>query len=147
MRGYFLYKIREDVAHEFYGKESKIFSLFLEERKSKNADKRSIAQKQTAYITLPIEAEKLMSYLWRLSVPGSSFDTRKNVFSITLSKSEVHLYLNRDYLMLESRGTFDAETTMFELLRKVETRFLAMDFEAKKYGWLFPVKLNSFYGA
>ncbi|MFC0188792.1 sporulation inhibitor of replication protein SirA [Fictibacillus aquaticus] len=146
MREYYLYKIREDVAHEFYGKESKIFSLFLEERKSRSMEVRNMLQKQISYITVPVSTEELKVYLSEQRVPGAAFDSASGVFTICLSKSEVQLYLTPDYLILTSTGSYDAETAMFEVLRKFETRFLAMDYDSKKYGWLFPVKLNTFYG-
>ena len=41
---------------------------------------------------------------------------------------------------MNTSGNVSMETTFFEVLRKCELTFLAMDYENTKYGWLNPLK-------
>ncbi|WML50509.1 sporulation inhibitor of replication protein SirA [Neobacillus sp. PS3-34] len=52
--------------------------------------------------------------------------------------------LREDSIIVEGVGSYEAETVFFEVLRKCEASFLAVDLEKNRFGWLKPIKERKF---
>jgi hypothetical protein len=50
------------------------------------------------------------------------------------------LEIFQEMITVEASGSYEAETAFFEVLRKCEASFLAIDLEHQRCGWLKPIK-------
>ncbi|MDN4073305.1 MULTISPECIES: sporulation inhibitor of replication protein SirA [Fictibacillus] len=146
MREYFIYKINEDVAEEYFGKEIKLFQLFLEEYKTFTVQK-DILLKQIHYITSPLQPSPLQSFIKQMLLSSKGFQAEAHSFLLECEKSSARLSFSERYMILQSVGSFEAETAIFENIRKYERCFFAMDFKYYRYGWLNPLKARTGYGS
>ncbi|RFU68362.1 sporulation inhibitor of replication protein SirA [Bacillus sp. V59.32b] len=145
MREYRIYLIEGEFAHHYYGREKLFFNLFLEYTNSSGKQK-SILQKQIEYITKPVPLEALVNILEIQSLKKKGFTCKEGVYYLEKSygRSRAALKLNREYMVLQAEGDFEAETSFFECIRKYDSDFLAMDLENNRYGWLQPIKERKF---
>ncbi len=144
MRAYQLYLIEEEFASHYFGREKMFFQLFQEYEESSGALK-SILAKQIQYITKPIPGLKLHQYVNQQLYRKNDFLVKKGAYYIKMGKrSNAKLEVNDQSLILEASGNYDAETIFFEVLRKSESSFLAIDLEHHRYGWLKPIKERKF---
>ncbi|WP_026675783.1 sporulation inhibitor of replication protein SirA [Fictibacillus gelatini] len=146
MREYYIYKINEEVASEFFSKEGKLFHLFLEEYKTFST-KKEILLKQIHYITSSISCDSLEAFLIMMLKSTEGFTFENHSFLLECEKSSARLHLSKHYLVLQSAGNYEAETIFFEMLRKYERCFFAMEFDYYRYGWLNPLRVTSVYGS
>lgn len=146
LREYFIYKLKEEVAEQYFGKESKLFQLFLEEYKTFTAQK-NVLQKQIEYITSPLHIDPLQTFLKQMLLSKKGFHTEVHSFLLESDNSSARLSFSDRYLILQSVGGFEAETIIFETMRKYERCFFAMDFKYYRYGWLNPLKAKTGYGS
>lgn len=146
LREYFIYKVNGDVAEEYFGKEVKLFQLFLEEYKTLTNQK-EVLKKQIQYITSPLELSDLQAFLRMMMGSMRGFQTEPHSFFLECEKSSARLSFSDRYMILQSVGSFEAETILFENMRKYERCFFAMDFKYFRYGWLNPLKARTGYGS
>ncbi len=141
VRQYELYLIVDEVARQYFGQESKLFHLFLEKEHATKVNE-ALIKKQIQYITEAIPTLHLQHVLHHLQPAGFTVEKTKTTFRLYASRSEsqAELFIQQDRLLLTSEGTIDAETTLFEALRKVRGAFFAIDVQRMRYGWLNPVR-------
>ncbi|MDR0137471.1 sporulation inhibitor of replication protein SirA [Metabacillus idriensis] len=147
MRHYYVYLIEEEFANHFFGREAKLFHLFQEYlRTSPEQLEFNHLYKQIRYVTKSISAESIDHMI------ESSLTNRYNYAHIEghhridseSKRGNALLQVRDQYIEVTSIGSFDMEAIFFEILRKIDSCFLAMDFEAKRYGWLKPIKERKF---
>lgn len=141
VRRYVIYLMEQDVAKNYFGKEEMLYQLFLE-AENIVSPYHSIIKKQIRYITKEIPLTDLHETLiTELRHEVKSYEAEKS-YEIHLAEydSKAVLVLNRHHLSLYSYGAKEAETVIFEILRKIESSFLALDFKNSNYGWLNPIK-------
>lgn len=140
MRTYYIYMIKDEFADYFYGHESRFYQLFSGSRHS-SGELLDIIQKQIAYITEPLPYLELHKLFTRnaqqntILIQGNSYYAGK-----MKARKSAELTIEESYLLLHAKGGFDSETLFFEVLRKYEGHFFAVDFEHERYGWIKPVK-------
>jgi hypothetical protein len=144
MREFYIYLITKEVAHSYYGKETKLFQLFFEEQRSTGISK-NILEKQISYITSFISISQLEEHFWEQLSEKNNWRFEGQTYTLQCKNSTVRLELTDRYLHIYSIGNFEAETIIFEALRQFEPYFLAMDYGERKFGWLSPFKLNMVY--
>ncbi|MEB1809520.1 MAG: sporulation inhibitor of replication protein SirA [Bacillaceae bacterium] len=141
MRKYDIYLINEEVAQHYFGQESKLFHLFLDETRALD-DTKDIIKKQIEYISSPISVIELQQRLLQ------SFKHRTDYFffdhahriHLTEPYSKAQLFIFPNYIHMVSDGSFEAETMFFEVMRKISPSFFALDVSTYRYGWLNPIK-------
>jgi Sporulation inhibitor of replication protein SirA len=144
MREYQIYLIEEEFATHYFGRERMFYELFEEYGKSSGKLKTIIAR-QIQYITKPIAGLRLHQNIHSEMQQNRHFKMDKSGYYIVNGKkSSATLHINDRYLSMESSGSYDAETIVFEVLRKYEGSFLAIDMEHSRYGWLKPIKERKF---
>ncbi|MBU8877934.1 sporulation inhibitor of replication protein SirA [Bacillus sp. FJAT-29790] len=144
MRAYRLYLIEEEFASHYFGRERMFFQLFQEYENSSGTLK-SIIAKQIQFITKPIPGLKLHQYINQQLFRKKDFLTKKGAYYIEMGKrSHAKLEVYDQCLVLKANGNYDAETVFFEVLRKSESSFLAIDIQHHRYGWLKPIKERKF---
>ena len=145
MRQYHIYLIEEEFASHYFGRESKIYQLFLEYEKM-SCEKKALLRQQIDFVTRPIPSLKIHQILEAYLTKRVDYTMRRNVHALQIRnlQSEAQLVVHDRYILLEASGSFEAETMFFEILRKYDSCFLAMDFTANRYGWLNPIKERKF---
>ncbi|QIZ07597.1 sporulation inhibitor of replication protein SirA [Priestia megaterium] len=145
MRKYQLYLIEDEFATHYFGRERLFFQLFHEHRKA-NGELKFITQKQISYITKKVEVLKIHQLIQKQLGKIKGFKAEHGAYSIELSGklSTAKLEVFQDLITIEAQGSYEAETAFFEVLRKCETSFLALDLEHQRYGWLKPIKERKF---
>ena len=141
MRSYQLYLIEDEFASHYFGRERMFYQLFLEYSQA-NGHLKSIISKQVDFVTRPIPVLRIHQLLHQQlsKVNGFKVEDGKYIFEIKNSATSATLKVHDRWLELDSHGQVDAETVFFEILRKCETSFLAIDLASNKYGWLKPIK-------
>ncbi|PWA13284.1 sporulation inhibitor of replication protein SirA [Pueribacillus theae] len=141
MRRYVIYLLDKEVAHNYCGKEEKLYQLFLEAQ-NKISPYNSIVKKQIKYITNEIPVPYLHHViLTELNDQLHSYEKEKSYeIFIEENNSRAVLITEKNYLSLYAYGSCEAESVFFEALRKFEPSFLAIDFKHSNYGWLNPIK-------
>lgn len=140
MRKYFIYLIENEFADYFYGRENKFFELFAANHNC-TGELKEIIQKQIDYITKPLpyyELHRHLSYYVQqkhIQIKGKVYRTSKKN-----SKERAELMISERCLQLHAWGGFESESLFFEVLRKFDGRFLAIDIENDRYGWIKPIK-------
>lgn len=144
MRNYYIYLLKEDVAYEYFGKEILIFNLFLEKLQEQSATRLQILLNQINYITNPISVIEINRYIEKNIPVEAEYNQNTTRFLYKANTSKSYSYAELEifdrYIKLSSEGSYDAETHFFEVLRKYNSCFLAMDFENRHFGWLNPIK-------
>ncbi|MEH7374444.1 MULTISPECIES: sporulation inhibitor of replication protein SirA [Bacillaceae] len=145
MRKYQLYLIEDEFATHYFGRERLFFQLFQEHRKA-NGEFKFITQKQISYITKKVEVLKIHQLTQKQLGKIKGFKAEHGAYSIELSGklSTAKLEVFQDLITIEAQGSYEAETAFFEVLRKCESSFLALDLEHQRYGWLKPIKERKF---
>jgi hypothetical protein len=145
VRKYQLYLIEDEFATHYFGRERLFFQLFQEHRKA-NGELKFITQKQISYITKKVEVLKIHQLIQKQLGKIKGFKAEHGAYSIELSGklSTAKLEVFQDLITIEAQGSYEAETAFFEVLRKCETSFLALDLEHQRYGWLKPIKERKF---
>jgi len=145
MRNYQVYLIKNRFVGPYIGRENKFFGLFYDFLHSKDVQRRIIGR-QILYITKPIPVQELCNLLDNhpnITVLNGVYYVRLKGKTATF-KSTAQLQIHNHLLNISSEGGYDAETILFECIRKIDAHFLAVDLENKRYGWLKPVKERKF---
>ncbi|OEH94067.1 sporulation inhibitor of replication protein SirA [Bacillus solimangrovi] len=149
MRHYSIYLLSEDVANDYFGKEPLLYQLFSDYERTKMVES-ELLQRQVDYITLPVSVVELNYKLQKelKRYRGNSYSYDSHVHSLTLRRaggtSQAQLSLFSSFIILNAKGSYEAETIFFEILRKYKSTFLAMDFDSERFGWLNPIKQQNF---
>lgn len=118
--------------------------LFKEYEESKG-DMQTILLKQIYYITNSIPSIRLHQYLQQQLQKMKGFYMDQGVYVIEYGRNSLaRLRVYERYLSLEAQGSYEAETCFFELLRKNEGTYLAIDINDDRCGWLKPIKERKF---
>ncbi|WP_400247742.1 sporulation inhibitor of replication protein SirA [Niallia sp. JL1B1071] len=145
MRRYQLYLIKEKVAIHYNGRERLFYNLFSDHTKTDDEQLKRILQKQVDFITLPISKWMIENQMYSALQQNKSFQYIDGVFYIENGNlSNASLTVKEDYLSIEADGYYDAESIFFEIIRKHEPSFLAIDVENGRFGWLKPIKERNF---
>ncbi|MGV2941290.1 sporulation inhibitor of replication protein SirA [Mesobacillus sp. LC4] len=141
MRSYQLYLIEDEFASHYFGRERMFYQLFLEYSQA-NHDLKSIIAKQVKFVTKSIPALRIHQLLHQQLSKSKGFHVENGIYIYEnkSNNSSATLKVHERWLELQSHGQVDAETVFFEILRKCESSFLAIDLESNKYGWLKPIK-------
>lgn len=144
MRTYQLYLIEKEFASHYFGKEKVIYQLFKEFNDA-IGEQKNILQKQINFITKPIQVLKIHQYISQCLPKNKFVYTEKGTYYLEMGKNcYAELDIQGKRLIIHSSGHYEAETAFFEVLRKVEPSFLAIDFGNQHCGWLKPIKERKF---
>ncbi|MDV2685533.1 sporulation inhibitor of replication protein SirA [Alkalihalophilus lindianensis] len=145
MRHYQLYLLEEDVAQHYFGQESKLFHLFLE-RTMATPEQKAILEMQIDYISKPMPGLLLQQKILSAFSHLSTYTVYKHIHVLDLTHQEscAELLIQKQHLTLTSTGEIEAETMFFEVLRKIDPCFFAVNTEAHRFGWLSPIKQVKF---
>lgn len=145
MRHYHIYLIEDEVAWHYFGREAKIYQLFVEYERTSHHMK-EILKKQIEYITVPIPSLFLHQLLEVQLKRYSEFQMKGSTHLLLLpgGRGQAKLTIYDRYISMSSIGGYEAETIFFEILRKFNSCFLAMDLKLERYGWLNPIKERKF---
>ncbi|RHW37965.1 sporulation inhibitor of replication protein SirA [Neobacillus notoginsengisoli] len=145
MRKYQLYLIEDEFASHYFGRERIFFHLFKENRKAAGELKK-ITDLQISYITKPMPVLRVHQLLHKQLEKTSCFVAKNGCYVVEAANktSRASLSVRETYILIESEGGYEAETTFFEVLRKSEAYFLAIDLDNNKVGWLRPIKERKF---
>ncbi len=141
MRKYDIYLINEEVAQHYFGQESKLFHLFLDETRALD-EKKDIIKKQIEYISKPIPVVELQHQFLQAFKHRTDYFFFNQAHRIQISEpnSKAQLVIFSNYIHIVSDGSFEAETMFFEVMRKISPSFFALDVSTYRYGWLNPIK-------
>ncbi|KLT20008.1 hypothetical protein AA980_03365 [Neobacillus vireti] len=141
MRKYQLYLIEDEFAAHYFGRERLFFQLFMEHQNA-DGELKFITKKQISYITKRVEALKIHQLIQKQLSRIKGFRAEQGAYSIELSGklSTAKLEVFQELITVEAGGSYEAETAFFEVLRKCESSFLALDLDHQRYGWLKPIK-------
>ncbi|WLD95254.1 sporulation inhibitor of replication protein SirA [Alkalihalobacillus sp. AL-G] len=141
MRNYDLYLIEEEVAYHYFGREQILYHFFVEATHPIPHLKETI-ERQLLYITKSIPFYVFDYQVKQIDALRKGYKMQKSRQEIILfsKTSKAVLRNNGRKLTLIAEGNYEAETLMFEHLRKLEASFLAINFEGKSIGWLSPLK-------
>ncbi len=141
VRKYQLYLVEDEFAAHYFGRERIFFQLFHEHHTA-DGELKFITQKQISYITKRVEVLKIHNLLQKQLGKMKGFRADHGGYTITLSGklSTARLEVFQELITVEAEGSYEAETAFFEVLRKCESSFLAIDLEHERVGWLKPIK-------
>lgn len=145
VRNYQLYLIEDDVAAHYFGREQLLYRLFQEHERSKGRLKQ-IIQNQIAYITKPLQVLRIHQMIQKQLGLNKGFKGEHGTFFLELNGkvSMAYLKVGENSIWIKASGNYEAETAFFEVLRKGEASFLAIDLDHHRYGWLKPIKERKF---
>ncbi|MFB6468903.1 sporulation inhibitor of replication protein SirA [Cytobacillus sp. Hz8] len=144
MRIYQVYLIEDEFATHYFGRERLFYQLFYEYRHSKG-ELHEIIKKQIDYITKSIPNLRLHHFINQQLQRFKDFRAENGIYYIENKKlGSAKLEVFEKALLLQAFGNYEAETLFFEVLRKSETSFIAIDLENQRYGWLKPIKERKF---
>jgi hypothetical protein len=145
VRKYQLYLIEDEFAAHYFGRERMFFQLFQEHEVS-NGELKHITKRQIHYITKHLQTLKIHQLIQKQLGMLKGFKSEHGTYTIELSGklSTAKLEVQENRVLVEAMGNYDAETVFFEVLRKCETSFLAIDMEHQRFGWLKPIKERKF---
>ncbi|WP_242143464.1 MULTISPECIES: sporulation inhibitor of replication protein SirA [unclassified Bacillus cereus group] len=140
MKTYELYLIQEDIAKTYFGRESLLFDLFVRFSESESLSEKKVLYKQMMYITTPLQVIKIHHKLEQALHHLGKYNRTYHTHMLYIGAEYGEIIVKPQYIRMNTSGNVSMETTFFEVLRKCELTFLAMDYENKKYGWLNPLK-------
>ena len=144
MRNYQLYLIVEEFASHYFGREKMFFRLFQEHEEAVGEFK-YILEDQVHFITRPIQTLKIHQVLEKQLQKIKTLHVNNGIYYIEIgSRSFAKLEIHERFMNLKASGDYEAETIFFEILRKIESSFLAIDFENFCCSWLKPIKETNF---
>ncbi|MED0872928.1 sporulation inhibitor of replication protein SirA [Bacillus mobilis] len=140
MKTYELYLIQEDIAKAYFGREYLFFDLFARFSESGSLSEKKVLYKQMMYITMPLQVMKIHHKLEQALRVLGKYDRTHHTHTLYTGAEYGEIMVKPHYIRMNTSGNVSMETTFFEVLRKCELTFLAMDYENAKYGWLNPLK-------
>ncbi|AUO10825.1 MAG: sporulation inhibitor of replication protein SirA [Priestia megaterium] len=145
MRTYEVYLMEEEVASSYFRREKLIYQLLIEYRMKRHLNETHL-QKQVHYITRQLPISFIQRELLQAFSHYPHFFTHQETFVLEYphKKSRASIKLTNRCITIEGDGNVDAETAFFEVLRKLDPCFLAVNYGTDEYGWLRPVKTRKF---
>lgn len=145
MRKYSIYLIEEEFASHYFGRESIVYNLFLDFTRTTLGNKSQIS-KQIEFITCPIQTLTLHQVIEKSLQGNDHYRHLHNTHYLQFKNpdSSAKIKILDRCMMIEATGSYEAETYFFEILRKYNPFFLAMEFNLNRYGWLKPIKERKF---
>lgn len=145
VRKYQLYLIEDEFAAHYFGRERMFFQLFQEYGLA-NGELKMIIKKQIHYITKPLPTLRIHQLIQQQLGKLRGLQLNQGNYTIEFNgrKSRAELEISGTMITIDASGSYDAETIFFEVLRKCEDSFLAIDFEHQRFGWLKPIKERKF---
>jgi len=145
VRKYQLYLIEDEFAAHYFGRERMFYQLFQENERA-IGELKYITRKQITYITKSIEVLKIHQLIQKQLGRIKGFSADHGTYSIEISGklSTAKIEVFQDLISVVATGSYDAETMFFEVLRKCESSFLAIDLDHQRFGWLKPIKERKF---
>ncbi|ALC90909.1 hypothetical protein AM500_14805 [Bacillus sp. FJAT-18017] len=145
MRKYQLYLIEDEFASHYFGRERIFFHLFRENRQAEGELKK-VTDLQINFITKPMPVLRIHQLLHRQLEKTKGFSVQNGLYKIEANgkNSSATLAVFEQHILITADGGYEAETAFFEVLRKCEASFLAIDLDNTKYGWLRPIKERKF---
>lgn len=140
-----MFWIEEQFAHHYFGREGMFYRLFAESNQA-TGELRTILTKQVNYITKPIPAIHINQFIETemKHTPGYRLTNEGHAIKVQNGNSEALLSVSEQKITLLAKGNYEAEMSFFELLKKWDTRFLAVDFTQIRFGWISPIKQRKF---
>lgn len=141
VRNYQLYLIEDEFAVHYFGRERMFFFLF-QEYESSDGELKMITENQINYITKPLQILKIKQMIQKQLGKLKGFKNEHGTYILELSgkPSRANLEVYENMIRIISSGSYEAETAFFEVLRKCESSFLAIDLDHYRFGWLKPIK-------
>lgn len=145
VRKYRLYLIEDEFAAHYFGRERMFFQLFRENEYS-SGELKEIIEKQINFITKPLPVLRIHQLIQKKLGRDKGFKAENGLYSIELSGtlSQATVEIRENCIFVEGVGSYEAETVFFEVIRKCEDSFLAVDLEKNRFGWLKPIKERKF---
>ena len=144
MRTYQLHLIVDEFASHFFGREKIFFQLFTEYEKV-NGEYKNILEKQIRFITKPLRRIQIEKNIKEAFRSDSFFSIENGIYTIKMpNRSFAQLEMDKNCITLKASGNYEAETFFFEVLRKCESSFIAIDRERGRCVWLKPIKERKF---
>ena len=145
VRKYQLYLIEDEFAAHYFGRERLFYQLFMEHQTAVG-ELKFITQKQISYISKRVEVLKIHQLIQKQLGKVKGFRADHGAYTLYLSGklSTARVEVFQELISVEAEGSYEAETAFFEVLRKCESSFLAIDLEHERYGWLKPIKERKF---
>lgn len=141
MRSYQIYLVEDEFAAHYFGRERMFYQLFWEYSQA-SGELKTIISKQVHFVTKAIPVLRLHQLLHQQMNRTKEFRLENGlyIYENKSVSSMAALKIHDRWLELDSSGHIETETVFFEILRKCESSFLAIDLESSKYGWLKPIK-------
>lgn len=144
MRNYQVYLIDDEFASHYFGRESMFYKLFKDYDRS-FGDMKVILSKQINFITKPIPTLRIHQTIHQHLQKKRGFRTNRGKYYYEIGKNScANLAVHDRYIEIQASGSYESETVFFEVLRKNEHSFLAIDLNNDRYGWLKPIKERKF---
>ncbi|WP_280771954.1 sporulation inhibitor of replication protein SirA [Salipaludibacillus daqingensis] len=142
LRKYEIVLIDEEVAYMYSGMEKKLYQLFQENVYSKGFLK-TLTTHQIRYITKDYKRKELNEYIYHSFFHKKDYSYSDNTHTLNEMKNKnyAQLTLYPGKMILTARGSIDAETSFFEVLRNYQPFFLALNHDTNKFGWLRPIQV------
>lgn len=143
MRHFYLYLIKEEFASHYFGREMKLYQLFHEYLwTSRDQHRYTTMKQQIDYVSkkIPVVCLDELIRMYLGNQDGYQHVSPIHKYFLSNSRGRATLLLKEPYIEITATGSFEAETVFFEILRKFDCCFLAMDFKNEQYGWLNPIK-------
>ena len=145
MRHYQIYLLKDQYASDYLGKEHLLYILFKDF--SSSAGKSSwIIGRQILFVTKRLPITALKQYINQEMKYNPSIRYINGVYYVIQKekngdiKSSAKLHIHNRVMSMTSEGNYEAETILFECIRKCANCFLAVDLKNERYGWLKPIK-------
>lgn len=139
LRNYYLYIIKDHVAHYFYLREQMIFQLFKEFYESRGKEKEMI-RKQIWYITEAIPTLQIHRELVQHLQYRKDFFVKDGQYMIQNKRGSAQLFIQERKLSIQASGSLDSEMILMDILKNLDVYFIAIDLENERYGWIKPIK-------
>lgn len=144
MRTYQVYLIDDEFASHYFGRENMIYKLFKDCDRS-FGDRKIILSKQVNFITKSIPTLRIHQSIHQHLQNKRGFRTNRGKYFYEIGKnSSANLAVYDRHIEIKASGSYESETVFFEVLRKSEHSFLAIDINNDRYGWLKPIKERKF---
>ena len=145
MRHYQIYLIKEQYASDYLGKERLLYILFNDFSKSVGKSSRIIGR-QILFVTKRLPVISLKQYINQQMKYNPNIRYINGIYYVIQKemngriKSSARLEIHNRVMNITSDGNYEAETILFECIRKCADSFLAVDLKNERYGWLKPIK-------
>lgn len=139
MRRYDLYIIDEQFINYYYGRERIFYNLFKEYNEA-NPPLKKLLAKQIHYITKSMPTLRLHKQLSEQLSKHKDYYMKDGVYCLESGTSSARLMIEDKKCILYATGNIHAEMLFFEVLRKTDLNFLAVDIKNERFGWIKPMK-------